>query len=347
MSAKRSSLQNSLLVKPLKPFGTIASYPAVPITQNKHRFYFATIPVEDIFPYTFISRIDEDSVRGFQRMLSEERARDIANYLDNSEGSIPTNIVLSAQEEAILEYNNKSKTMRYVRTPKAFLIIDGQHRMYGYGLTKLRKHRIPVSIYENLKRIEEAQIFIDINTNQRGVPAALLLDIKQVAERETQNETKLRHLFDQLNQDSASPLNGLMSPSRSSPGKISRVAFKRAVEPLLGDMVMAQISEEKQYVLLKNYLSAVEEILSDSTHLMTKAAYFESFCSIFPEVIRMAYTRHQNYRFEALKTILEPITNVNLEDVFTRGRTKITKATIVPVLKQAISGQIIVDEDKI
>lgn len=191
------------------------------MVQNSQKFYLASLPVEDIFPYCFVTRRIDDPGEGFQRTLSEERANDIAQYLDNSKGSIPTNVVLSAQPEAELLYLRGSKTIKYKRRPKSFLVIDGQHRLYGYGRTK-KKHRVPVAIYEGLSRRDEASLFIDINTNQRGVPAALLLDIKQVAEQESMIEMHLRTVFDRLNQDPESPFNGFLSPSASVSGLFAR-----------------------------------------------------------------------------------------------------------------------------
>lgn len=215
--------------------GSFASFAAVPMAQNNHKFYITTIPAEDIFPYCFVARREEEPILGFQRNLNLERAKDIAKYLDNSQGSIPTNIVLSAQETAEVTYKSKNKTLQYKREPKSFLVLDGQHRLYGYGLTR-KKHRIPVAIYEGLSRKEEASLFIDINTNQKGVPASLLLDIKQVAEREDEKEATLRLIFDKLNSKSDSPLNGLLSPMKSASGKISRVTFNKAMGPIIDSL---------------------------------------------------------------------------------------------------------------
>jgi DNA sulfur modification protein DndB len=328
-----------------RPEGGFASFPALLLTQNKHKFYFATMPIEDIFPYCFVANRHEDPSQGFQRTLSIERAHSIANYLDQSEGSIPTNIVLSAQEEADLIYISKSKTIRYKRVPKAFLVLDGQHRLYGYGFTT-KHHRVPVAIYEGLTRKEEAKLFIDINTNQRGVPAALLLDIKQVAEQETLVEAQLRRLFDKLAEDSDSPLNGLLSPAKSATGKISRVTFNKSVANVLKNVVMSKLEDDKQYVLFRNYLRAVEQSLQNPK-LIRRAAYFEAFCDFFEDVIRLSRERHKNYKEESLTEILLPISNVDLGSLPSRGTTKISKTTILEVLKNTISGQIEVSEDMV
>ncbi len=343
----RSQIPADEFVTATEMEGTLASYPALRLKQNQQTFYFVTMPVSDIFPYCFVLRREEDPIQGFQRMLSDSRANDIARYLDGSMGSIPTNIVLSAQEEAELEYLSKKKTVRYRRTPKAFLVLDGQHRLYGYGLTK-KPHRVPVAIYKGLTRKEEAALFIDINTNQRGVPAALLLDIKQVAEREDQTEAALRVWFDQLNTDPESPLRGLLSPSASRRGKISRVTFNRAVKEVLSNMVMEKLSDGKQYTLVRNYLTALEQALaSRDRELLYRGAYFEAFCGLFDEALRVSQGKHQDYKLGSLGDVLAPLANIDLTAMLTGGRTKLTKATILPILKDAIRTQVEVDEQMV
>jgi DGQHR domain-containing protein len=343
--AKTSQISERELIKSDKPEGSPASFPALQLTQNNHRFYFATMPAEDIFPYCFVAGRNEDPIQGFQRTLSGERARDIAKYLDQSQGSIPTNIVLSAQEIAQFSYNSKTKSIRYKRFPKAFLVLDGQHRLYGYGLTK-KKHRVPVAIYEGLSRTEEAGLFIDINTNQRGVPAALLLDIKQVAEQESENEIALRKIFDQLNLDPQSPLNGYLSAAHSAKGKISRVTFNRSVVSILNNPVILRLSMEKQYELIRNYFIAVENGLRNPG-LLRKQAYFEAFCEFFHDVIRLSRETFQNYRLESLTEVLVPLRNVDLENLPTYGKTLVSKSTIIEVLKNTLSGQIEVTDDMV
>lgn len=335
----------SQLIRSDKPPGSIASYPALALEQNGQKFYVVTIPKEDVFPFCYVAGRDEDPKDGFQRTLDYNRARDIARYLDDSIGSIPTNVVLSAQPDADVEYNSKSKLIKFKRLSKAFLVLDGQHRLYGYGLTT-KKHRVPVSIYVGLSKKEEVSLFIDINTTQRGVPAALLLDIKHLAERETIAETELRNLFDYLASEPDSPLHGLLSPSQSARGKIARPTFNRAVDPALKSQVMDQLPSTKRFLLFKNYIKAVEGCLSEP-RLLALSVYFEAFCEIFDEVLRLARERHLNYKPESLTKILAPVKTIDLSRISSGGKTKITKTIIVSVLKQTLSGQVVVDESMI
>lgn len=137
----------------------------------------------------FVTRREEDPKSGFQRTLEVKRAHEIASYIDSGLGTIPNSIVLSAQPDAGLKILG-GKTLEFNDAPKAFLVLDGQHRVYGFSLAKTEL-RVPVVIYDNLTRIEETRLFIDINTTQRPVPSALLLDIRKLAEYQDEAEKLL------------------------------------------------------------------------------------------------------------------------------------------------------------
>jgi DGQHR domain-containing protein len=304
------------------------SYPALVLTQNKRRFYFSTIPVDVLFPTCFVARREEDPQQGFQRALSESRAEDVSRYLAGGKGSIPTNIVLSAQVEANFEYNSRSKTIAFARVPRAFLVLDGQHRLWGYSKCRVR-HRVPVAIYDGLSRADEARLFIDINTNQRGVPAALLLDIKQLAAIETEKESLLRTFFDRLASDPHSALSGKLSPSKSTPKRISRVPFNRALGTALNSEVVRSLQSDDMYRLIRNYLNAFDAELPRKDTL-TKAAYFEAIFEMFDEVVRETMSLHGNARQTTLQESIRPIAKLDFS-----GQGKLTKKGFTDLMQAA------------
>lgn len=317
------------------------SYPALLITQNKHRFYFSTIPVDDLFQSCFVSRRDDDPISGFQRALNESRAIDIANYLAAGSGSIPSNIVLSAQSIASFSYSARTKSISFSRAPFAFLVIDGQHRLWGYHKCTVR-HRVPVAIYEGLTRSEEARLFIDINTTQRGVPAALLLDIKQVAEIESTKEQTLRDFFDRLQRDPKSPIAGKLSSAKSLAGKISRVTFNRALSPVLESSVLPELDQELRYRLVLNYLNAFDAELIDKRYL-TRSGYFEAIFEIFDEVVRAAISLTGNARQADLQRVVQPLARLDLSPPG-GARAIPSKKTIVGLMQAALRKGIRISE---
>jgi DGQHR domain-containing protein len=335
----------STLLDSKEKAGSTASYPALALEQNGQKFYIATIPKEDIFPFCTVSDRFEDPKEGFQRSLDIVRAKSIARYLDGSEGSIPTNLVLSARGQTKLKYNSKNKTVQFLRVPKGFLVLDGQHRLYGYGLTQ-KPHRVPVAIYEGLERKEEVRLFIDINTTQRGVPAALLLDIKHLAEREDEAEAALRQLFDYLASQSDSPFFGLMSPSEAAKGRISRPGFNRAIGPILLLPLMEQLPRQKRFELFKNYVRALDQTLMDPKILRTNV-YLEAFAAIFEEVLRVSREIGGNFKYPSLCEAVAPFGRLDFSNISAKGKARLTKNTLLDVLKQQLRGSVSIDPDMV
>lgn len=339
--------QAQMLIDVRKSETELVSYSAVPLEQNEQRFYFTTIPVSSLFPYCFVARRNEDPKTGFQRRLNHNRAEDIANYLHDGLGSIPTNIVLSAQPEASVEYNGRSKIISYSKMPGAFLVLDGQHRLWGYEICREKYGsdlRIPVSIYIGLTRGAEARLFIDINTTQIGVPSALLLDIKQVAEIESSSEQLLRGIFDDLNSDESSPLRKQLSPSKSVTGKISRVTFNKALLPVIRANVWSNTSKKSQYQLLLNYLIAVSQVLDDNGILL-RAAFFESICEVFEDVIQTSIAKNGDAKMDSIKDVLEPLSSVDFMRIAEKSRP--TKSTYLEAIKNSLKKSVSISDSMV
>ncbi|WP_099649318.1 DGQHR domain-containing protein [Paracoccus yeei] len=172
---------------------------------------------------------------------------------------MPNSIVLSAQSVADLKVVGRGKTLEFNRSPGAFLILDGQHRVYGFSKAKTTL-RVPVVIYNGLSRREENRLFIDINTKQKPVPSQLLLDIKQLAETESESEEILREVFDLFHNEADSALSGYMSPATAAKSKITRVTFNNGLSPLL--QLFTSRGSDEVYQIINSYLKAVSSEIS-------------------------------------------------------------------------------------
>lgn len=259
------------------------SYTAVLITQGRHKFYSLAMPSDVLAQHSFVVTRQEDRVAGFQRYLDPKRAAEIAAYIDSGLGTIPTAIILSAQEDCRLEYNGKNRTVSFEKVGNAFLIIDGQHRVYGFHLAE-SSLRVPVIIYNGLDTSEEAQLFIDVNTKQKPVPSELLLDIKKLAKTQGASEKVVGYIFDLFDSEPGSALLGKMSAFEKANDKISRVTFNAALKTIAP--FIAEASAEKIYSELNSYyagaISAFSKLDNDINicHPMT----FRAVTSTFPEV---------------------------------------------------------------
>ena len=318
------------------------SYPCLSMVQNKHRFYLVSIPVSDLFAHCFVSTRDEDNLQGFQRQLSKTRADDIAAYLNQGVGSIPTNVVLSAQSASAFKYNSRSKSLSFAREDKAFLVLDGQHRLWGYHtcLERYSKdHRVPLSIYEGLSRAEETRLFIDINTKQVGVPAALLLDIKQLAQIEKDREIVLRELFDGVKRTASLWISSQLSPAKSVSGKVSRVTFNRAVGQALDSSVLAGLDSKKRLSLVVNYFEAFERVLDDPK-LLTRSAFLEAIFDVFEQAVRQSLLSYRNVKPDNLAKVIAPIARYSYADSTLRSVGQVKRA-----VHSALAGSVSIQAD--
>jgi DGQHR domain-containing protein len=276
------------------------------VTQGSHRFYTLTMPSDVLSNTCFISTRDQNPIDGFQRLLNRDRAQKIANYIDDGLGTIPTAIILSAQPEAELEIVGRGKTIKFKNHPKSFLILDGQHRVYGFSMAKTSV-RVPVVIYNGLTRRDETRIFIDINTQQKPVPNELLYDIKNLAEYEDNSETLMREIFDYFHTENNSFLMGLTSPAEKSRNKISRVTFNSAFITIIKNFGNKESYEifEICNAYIGSFYNGLKKIGIDS--YITNSTVFKSIISIFPHVAQRTKDKYANYGMDSFSEILSPL----------------------------------------
>lgn len=286
---------------------THLAYAVSLVTQGKWRFYTLTMPSDVLAKCCYVSNRFDDPQEGFQRRLDQKRAQEIADYIDSGLGTIPSAVILSAQSAAQLKATGRGKTVRFALNSHAFLVLDGQHRVYGYSLAKTAL-RVPVVVYNGLSREEEVKLFIDINTKQRPVSNELLLDIKRLAAYENSDEKFLGELFDTFSASADSVLSGWLSSAEKQKGRISRVTFNSAVRPTLGRFNQRDV--DSVFPTLNSYLAAVRQHLSEKKveKTLTEPTVFRALLDVFPRVARVVIDRKgQKYDDSDFYTAMEPM----------------------------------------
>jgi DGQHR domain-containing protein len=276
------------------------------VTQGKHKFYTLSMPSDILAENCTVDTRLDNPLEGFQRKLDIRRAEEIARYIDSDLGTIPCSIVLSAQADAELTYTRARRSITFKKTPRSFLILDGQHRVYGFAKAK-SVLRVPVVIYNNLSRAEECRLFIDINTKQRPVPNELLLDIKRLAETETTEESLLTDVFDLFAKEPESPLVGMMSASTRARGKLSRVTFNAALGSVMP--VFETSSASDVYRVLSAYVQVWQEHLQklSGPQWLANPILFRAALLLFQDVAQRVFDRHgKEFSVQNFREVLEP-----------------------------------------
>ncbi len=264
---------------------------ALVVTQGKHRFYSLVLPSDLLAATCMVEPRIDNPIDGFQRLLDERRAKSIARYIDAGFGTVPGAVVLSAQARAHLAFDKDKGALAFRADKKAFLIIDGQHRIYGFKLAK-SSVSVPVVIYNKLTRAQECRLFMDINTKQRPVPTELLLDIRRLSEVETETESLLHNVFDLFHTRKDSALAGLLSPAERKKGMISRVTFNAGLRSIKNAFVGAP--PEEVYAALNAYLRACRHGLGlhDIDENIANPALFKALMLLFTNVAERVADRH-------------------------------------------------------
>ncbi len=316
-------------------------YTALKLKQNNHTIYYLTIPVSELVRYCYVSRRSEDFDSGFQRNLSESRADEIAAYLKGGDGSVPSNIVLSAQACSELEHDATSKGLSFMRTKGAFLVIDGQHRLRGYEKSGIDL-RVPVAVYEALSLEQEVRLFVTINRKQQSVPDSLIEEIKHLANMETAEDRLLRGWYDRLADDKSSPLHGKINRAKPTSSKPSLRTFKRAVGRALAGPTLSELSDAKKYALISSYLKACHAALKEKD-LLSKAPFFEAVFEAFDDVVRAAQESHKSVKTEYLAQTFHSIAGID----FDRITPKPTRQVYARAIRNALPRKFRISHDDI
>lgn len=289
---------------------------AIDLSRGGAKFYLTSMTPDVLFKTAKVSRVNEDVKAGFQRTLDETRAKRISKYLSENK-IIPGAIILSCQYPEKLDYDKEKGTITFPTQEGLFLVIDGQHRMYGSFLAKesIEDLKIPICILSGLSRSEEIQYFIDINSNQKGVPKTLRIELtKYLVEEDSLDGTRLK-LFEDLNSDENSPFYGRLSSSQKGRGYITHVPFEISFNRLLQISPLKDLDYDKKYQLINNYTLGVLKNLKEigGEQRLYQATFFQAIFRVFEKSCSLAITYNGNYKVEAFESIFEVLQKIDYD----------------------------------
>lgn len=167
---------------------------AVQGTMGGVKFYNFLMRPDELLKIAYVghkSSRNIDNIKTYQRMLEKSRLKSIAEYIETG-GKFPTNIVINIKtkknDKLIFDVKDRVGNESYgiLHLPGNYAtawIIDGQHRLYGYAFAAAKdgardeKSTLPVLAFENLSADEEQNMFVDINSEQKKVKKALLVEL--------------------------------------------------------------------------------------------------------------------------------------------------------------------------
>lgn len=164
--------------------------PAIKGKMGGFTYYSFSIEPDTLLKVSYIlHRINtsDDTLNTYQRMVKKNRIKQINEFLNGENNFFPNSIIINIDtkkgkplnfELAKASEHDSNTKIGVLHLPKCYksaFIIDGQHRLYGYGDNQYKyTHTIPVVAFENLPSDKQANLFVEINHEQKSVPANLL-----------------------------------------------------------------------------------------------------------------------------------------------------------------------------
>ena len=155
-----------------------------------------------------------------------------------------------------------------------FHVIDGQHRLFGYSGTKEEQvldHPIIVTMYPDLSQVEEAELFIDVNENQKKVDVSLKIEVALlIGEKSTglkQVENLATSIILALREDDKSPFskNPVAIPQPESSGILPTKQLQ--VGLLNGELLSAENDFKKGFLNYEEDFKKTSNLLRN-THFV-------------------------------------------------------------------------------
>ncbi|MFQ5870201.1 MAG: DGQHR domain-containing protein [Candidatus Zixiibacteriota bacterium] len=149
------------------------------VLQQEPQIYLTALPGRELLKRCTPKWRIKNPKKGFQRVVKEERAKEIAVAVLDQSRTFPNAIVLATNVSSFPLNNGTlnipQKTM--------FLVVDGQHRLWSQNFSSYDATYGCV-IHMGLTEVDMARLFLEINDNQKRVPSSLRWDLVRLVRPE-------------------------------------------------------------------------------------------------------------------------------------------------------------------
>ena len=205
---------------------------------------------------TPVWRIDNPEL-GFQRIVREARAREIALAVLDQHRVFPNAIVLATDGVNLVTEHGLARIPSDIR----FLVVDGQHRLWAQRFSDFAADYACI-VHTGLTEVAMAQLFLEINDNQKRVPSSLRWDLVRLVRPDDDPSTvAAADMAYQLATDQDSPLFQRIDLTGEQPEiQLKQGSVAPELKRLVAARSLSKYSFDQQYTVVTQYLSAIREV---------------------------------------------------------------------------------------
>jgi DGQHR domain-containing protein len=292
--------------------------------------------VKDVLTIFYVAVRGRDSEEGaVQRVLSSYRVKQIREYILQGKNFFNTFILNWTEKNHPIHFDSGRIEIPIV--PSAAQVLDGQHRLGGLQAafeidSKIGERTILVSFTVGLKTKEAAEIFLNINTEQRPVPKSLIYDLFGVVENDKEHAVnRAKDIAIELNENEDSPYYKLIKfpGSPLGYGIVDLSSFVSTLKNYLkpnGLFFNYNITDlNRQKIIFLNYFTAIKFFYDEKElwPLKSKNPFLQSAgvvaaIEFFAEKLLLKCSDKKSFSIETLKGFLQ----LNKSELLTQSTVK-------------------------
>jgi len=304
---------------------------ALPVFENTYLLtkfgdiptYTFSMKVKDLVTIYYVAvRGKDDEVGAVQRPLSVRRINDIKSYILDGNTFFNSFILNWTDENYQPSFLNGS-TIKIPLLKGAAQAIDGQHRLAGLEQAietdpAIGDREILVTLCLGLTTKQAAQIFLNINTEQRPVPKSLIFDLfGEVIDDENHATNRATDLARELNDDGESPLYKMIKfpGSPRGQGYIELSTFVSSLKEHLkgsaGTFYMYKLrTYDSQKLAISNFFRAIRDYYSNdkiwdgSKNPFIRAAGFNGAMDFFFDSLIKRCAERGSFSIKTMKELI-------------------------------------------
>ena len=287
-------------------------FQALEIVQGSKCFYAFTCAASVLWSFSEINQRQENKDEGYQRVLSPSRVKRLKEFILQG-NAVPGAIIISC--------DNAKYTNNEIVIPKkhnAAWIIDGQHRCAGaFEASKNgRDINLAVVAFINLPEQEQAEYFVTINKEAKGVPSSLYIDLlrnlpRQKTDREHLEE-RIADISRELSRDEESVFfQRIVSTTSPSASQVSLTNFARRLRLVLhaNTGILGAYTLPEQVRIVDNYFMAIKRVFPKEfqQNIFFKTLGFGAMWRAFPLVFTLSLKQSSGFRVQDVEMVLNSV----------------------------------------
>lgn len=268
--------------------------PAIEIRQGATRkLYSFGVNGKDLQRFAAISRVrrdDEQQIQGYQRPEAMAHIADIRKYIESEDPMIPNALVVAFDQRVSFEPSEvgtgEGPQFGVLNIPildcdesdRPGWLVDGQQRAAAIREARVSEFPVFVTAFITDSQDEQRSQFILVN-NTKPLPKGLIYELLPATDGNLPAALQRRKfpalLLSRLNNDSDSPLKGMISTPTNGDGTIKDNSMLRMLENSLSDGALYLHWDsragggdvETMLQILKNHWQAVSEVFGPAWDL--------------------------------------------------------------------------------